>query len=250
MILKKFPSVFPVHYRDGTDHISLILFVFLALLFPFHSYFLEDEEFYQEEETTPQAPEGVPTVKSWEVRNGGGIIGLIYNSPYADDGDYIETSPIVEGDIDNFSVVCTESGSQYFLSGDPPEDNTDNLSNFQQIPRKFGTITLPKGIPRSVRSTFSLMDLFEDDEPSQQAMYLRDGPPRPLPPPTADKVPPEGTPALTGCVFNDNGTITGYVFGSPKIGDGVLITTSPIVEGEKEQFETVVTASGSMYYLG
>ena len=211
---------------------------------------MEEDESY----STSKAPDGVPTVKSWELRGDGGIIGLIYNSPYANDGDYIETSPIVEGDIANDSVVATESGSQYFLSGDTPKDSADNLASFaSELFSGRGTITLPKkdrnerstislfNKPRGKRSTFSLFDLFDDK---------KDSPPQPLPPPTPDKIPPEGTPILTGCTFNDNGTITGYIFGSPKIEDGLLVTTSKIVQGTKEQFETVATASGSIYYLG
>ena len=211
-----------------------------------------------------EAPDGVPTVKSWEVRNDGGIIGLIYDSPYADDGDYVETSPIVEGPIDNFSVVSTLSGTRYFLSGDPPEDFLDTLENFKDeaIPTRTrqGTITLSpppqqrQQQQQAPRSTFSLFNLFDgggDDETTNNSRrtYLH-GPPQPLPPPSPDKVPPAGTPALTGCVFNNDGTITGYVFGSPNVGDGVLITTSPIVDGERKPFETVRTASGSLYYLG
>jgi hypothetical protein len=210
---------------------------------------------------TPKAPDGVPTVKSWEVIDGGIIIGLIYGSPYADDGDYIETSPIVEGEIDNYSVVSTLSGSRYFLSGDPPEDPLDTLDVFkdERIPnRSRQTFSLSKVSPpqQPPRSTFSLFDLFDggrdnsNSNNSNRQTYLRDGPPRPLPPPTPDKVPPQGTPSLTGCVFNADGTITGYVFGSSKISDGVLITTSPIVRGNREQFETVITASGSAYFLG
>ena len=211
----------------------------------------------KEDYPKPTAPDGVPTVKSWEVRTGGGIIGLIYNSPYADDGDYIETSPIVDGDIDNFSVVSTESGSRYFLSEEVPEDSLETISAFSdEIISDRSTITLPKRSTfslfdkaRKQRSTFSLFDLF-DGKPNNDVTYLRDGPPKPLPPPTPDKIPPEGTPILTGCVFNDDGSITGYVFGSPKIDNGVMITTSPIVYGEREQFETVCTTSGSLYYLG
>ena len=251
-----------------------------------HRYFLEDRStpsdgsgvvgsqssFSSAEENydgTPQAPEGVPTVKRWEYAEGGGIIGLVYGSPYADDGDYVETSPIVDGAIENYSVVSTRSGSRYFLSGEAPEDSS--LLAFRDDARiqskrssepkkKKGTITLPKMAPRS---TFSLFDLFDgndgssDDEDTTQKQqpvsYLRnddDVPPRPLPPPTPDKAPPVGTPALTGCVFNKNGTITGYIFGSPKIVDGTLVTTSPVRDGERKQFETVATVSGSIYYLG
>eukprot|EP00535_Pseudo-nitzschia_heimii_P010237 CAMPEP_0197191022 /NCGR_PEP_ID=MMETSP1423-20130617/22649_1 /TAXON_ID=476441 /ORGANISM="Pseudo-nitzschia heimii, Strain UNC1101" /LENGTH=545 /DNA_ID=CAMNT_0042643549 /DNA_START=282 /DNA_END=1919 /DNA_ORIENTATION=+ len=234
-------------------------------------YFLEERT----DDGTPQAPAGVPTVKRWEYAEGGGIVGLIYGSPYADDGDYIETSPIVDGVIDDYSVVSTRSGSRYFLSGDAPEQGSldDALSAFRdddartqneesdEPKAKQGTITLPKMRPRS---TFSLSDLFggnSADDTTQQKQQRRplsflrnddddDVPPQPLPPPTPDKVPPAGTPALTGCVFNKNKTITGYIFGSPKIVDGTLVTTSPVRDGERKQFEMVTTVSGSVYYLG
>lgn len=223
-------------------------------------YFLEETTTAIEEFYVPEAPDGVPTVKSWEVRSGGGILGLIYGSPFASDGDYIETSPIVDGTIDNFSVVSTRSGSMYFLSGDPPESSFETMEAFQNTKgtksrsknRKQGTITLSKATvqqgDRPPRSTFSLSDLFGGSNNENDA--YDNAAPEPLPPPSPDKAPPPGTPALTGCVFNQNGTITGYVFGSPKIRDGVLITTSPIVYGEKRQFETVTTASGSIYFLG
>eukprot|EP00536_Pseudo-nitzschia_multiseries_P003258 jgi/Psemu1/322938/estExt_fgenesh1_pg.C_480041 len=211
------------------------------------------------------APDGVPTIKCWEFRKGAGIVGLIYGSPDADDGDYIETSPIVDGEIENYSVVYTQSGSCYFLSGDPPENALDTLLSFRdggvsnESRQEGGTITLTKlgrrkdsrdeGSPRS-RSTFSLFDLFDGTRNANASFRSNNAAPRPMAPPSPDKVPPTGTPTLTGYVFNDDGTITGYIFGSPKIEDGYLITTSPIVEGDRMQFETVTTETGSLYFLG
>ena len=212
-----------------------------------------------DDNTKSKAPDGVPTVKSWEVRKDGGILGLIYGSPNADDGDYIETSPIVKGVIDNCSVVSTQSGSRYFLSPSPPDDVLDTLNAFRyELTSGFrqGTITLTKGgddKKKSLsRSSFSLFNLFGDKNNKSETTSMNSSsspPPQPLAPPTG-KVPPIGTPTLTGCVFNDDGTITGYIFGSPTIGDGYLITTSPIVDGARKQFETVTTATGSLYFLG
>ena len=235
---------------------------------------------------TPKAPDGVPTVKSWEVRKDGGILGLIYGSPNADDGDYIETSPIVDGAIDNCSVVSTQSGSRYFLSPDPRNDPLDTLFAFKNPfknerttgrRRQGATITLAKNKEvddekktplLSPRSTFSLFDLLDgggggekknksSSETTTKSTYstsrrlVPPPPPEPQTPPS-DKIPPKGTPTLTGCVFNEDGTITGYIFGSQNINysDGYLVTTSPIVNGERKQFEMVTTATGSLYFLG
>ena len=214
-----------------------------------------------ENNTVPKAPDGVPIVKGWEFCEGGGIIGLIYDSPDANDGDCIETSPIVDGEIEDDSVVSTRSGSRYFLSGDLPKIALDSLLTSRDdltTERRplGGTITLAKkgregdneGGETS-RSTFSLLALFGGKR-NAESSYSRNSAPQPLPPPSPDKIPPIGTPTLTGCVFNDDRTITGYIFGSPKIDDGCLITTSPIVDGERMQFETVTTATGSLYFLG
>jgi len=216
-----------------------------------------------ENNKVPKAPDGVPIVKGWEFREGGGIIGLIYDSPDADDGDCIETSPIVDGEVEDYSVVSTRSGSRYFLSGDPPEIALDILLTSRDdltTERRplGGTVTLTKEGREAEdedeeegtsRSTFSLLALF-DGKRNTESSYSRDSAPQPLPPPSPDKVPPIGTPTLTGCVFNDDRTISGYIFGSPKIDDGYLITTSPVVDGEGRQFETVTTATGSVYFLG
>ena len=202
----------------------------------------------------PKAPDDVPIIKSWELHHSGGIIGVIYGCSYANDGDYIETSPIVDGEIDNFSVVSTSSGSRYFLSGDSNPNH--NLSTFQdvRIPNR-STITLssisPPGQERQTRPTFSLFDLFDDvsERISNGPLNFHQSQTHQLSQPSSDNMPLASTPTLTDWVFNANGSITGYIFGSTRIGDGVLITTSPIVDGEKKQFETVRSASGSLYYL-
>jgi len=71
-------------------------------------------------------PEGVPVVKSWVENDNGGIRGRIYGSSKFEDGDFVETSKIVEGVIENDSIVATKSGTCYFLSADSADNTTDD----------------------------------------------------------------------------------------------------------------------------
>jgi len=71
-------------------------------------------------------PEGIPVVRSWEENENGGIRGRIYGSPKFEDGDFVETSKIVEGLIRNCSIVATKSGSCYYLSPESAEITIDD----------------------------------------------------------------------------------------------------------------------------
>lgn len=213
-----------------------------------------------------QAPEGVPSIRNWKVREDGGIAGLIYGSMNAQDGDYIETSKIATGEIKNGNVVHTASGSRYFLSSESADNVSMNILNaFKSLSsgenRFKGTITInnsrsnrgrerqsPEAVMEilenaSPRSTFSLFDLFGAKANTGKQT---DAPP-PLPP--LDISAPEGVPTLTGWKINNDGSLTGYVYGSSKIGDGNLVTTSPIANGERRQFQVVSTVTGSLYWL-
>lgn len=215
---------------------------------------------------TEQAPEGIPSIRGWKIRDGGGIAGLVYGSPNAEDGDYIETSPIANGSLENGNVVETKSGSRYFLSADTAFDGFSALRDFVGG-RRGGTITITKreddeqtkertqGYARAAmdvlekslpRSTFSLMDLFGGGDKGKAKADA----PEPPPSPPADRAPPDGVPTLADWSCNDDGTVTGVVYGSRKIDDGNLVTTSPIVKGERKQYEIVTTVSGSIYFLG
>ena len=199
----------------------------------------------------------------------GGISGRVFGSPAAGEGDYIETSPIVDGTIESGYVVMTTSGSRYFLSADvaqaaaniyAPLDGITNAPN-----SRSGTITINKSRNREQvaeamkmlesapgRSTFSLQELGIDfmskrnKQPQQQ---------QPMQQPTNDFYAaiydraPRGVPILARWSTNNDGSITGEVYGSQVITDGDVVTTSPIAQGNKQQFECVQTASGSMYYL-
>lgn len=223
------------------------------------------EDVSEPSNNTVRAPEGVPSIRNWKVREDGGISGLIYGSMNAQDGDYIETSTIAKGEIDNGHVVQTSSGSRYFLSEESADNLSTNILNaFKSLSngksRTKGTITInsfrsneernrrsPESAMESLenaspRSTFSLFDLFVSKSEGRQT----DVPP-PLPP--LDVSAPDGVPTLTGWNINDDGSLTGYVYGSTKIGDGKLVTTSPIASGERKEFEVVTTVSGSLYWL-
>ena len=177
----------------------------------------------------------------------GGISGLVYGSPNAADGDYVETSPIFQGSILSGCVVQTSSGSKYFLSPDKEEQEDNILAAFKDLAaaRRGETITITKELNEQSardalkemergdkRSTFSLGDLFgaKAARPKQTS---------------ANK----GVPTLARWSPNNDGTITGVVYGSKMINDGDLITTSPIASGEIKANAMVATISGSIYYL-
>jgi hypothetical protein len=120
--------------------------------------------------------------------------------------------------------------------------NTANQKQRKKVPES-AIETLEKGPPRS---TFSLFDLFGSTSESKRETASITWPPAPPPP---GKAPPEGVPTLVRWETNEDGSITGVVFGSSKIGDGSAITTSPIVKGEQKQYEIVTTVTGSLYFL-
>ncbi len=214
------------------------------------------------------ALEGVPSIRGWKVRVDGGISGIIYGSPSAEDGDYIETSCICSGSIENGSVVETTSGSRYFLSAERADTAHSIVNAFKGFApgRQGGTITITKQgvdeqkkqrnrqnaqfamgvLEKSLpRATFSLLDLFGGGD--KEEVKGRTSKQPPLAP--VDKAPPEGVPTLSDWSCNDDGTVTGVIFGSQNIDDGNLVTTSRIVEGERKQYEIVTTVSGSLYFL-
>jgi hypothetical protein len=207
------------------------------------------------------------------MTNPGGISGQVFGSPAAEDGDYIETSPIAAGMVDNGYVVVTISGSRYFLSPEEADQKANIAAALKDMAKakNAGTITLTKkrtdreqveealeklqqqGRPRA---TFSLGNLglafltgntsgnnSNDNRPQQQGQesesFLLE---------IAQNA-PAGVPILARWNTNKDGSITGQVYGSEFMGDGDLVTTSPIAHGTKKRFETVTTVSGSMYYL-
>jgi hypothetical protein len=198
------------------------------------------------------------------LNSDGGISGVIFRSESAVDGDYIETSCLdITSIAESGYVVQTISGSQYYLCDEPVEADIPDLKNLFQgfVPfRRSGTITISKTLkstePRKdvneamntlarskPRTTFSLFDL------------LGAKPKKSVRPPTRGSVPdgqvaPVGVPTLMQWTYNDDGTVSGTIFGSSSIRDGNLINTSPIARGVAQRFQVVTTESGSAYFLG
>jgi hypothetical protein len=190
----------------------------------------------------------------------GGVAGLIYGSRNAENGDYIETSPIAGGAVESGQVVTTISGSRYFLSPDEEDRAANAVSAFQDLvqARQGSTITITKnfasrsgsGTNESTkvdisadrtretkpRPTFSLFDLFGKGDQNRNRQ-------------TSGMTGPGGLPMLSNWYANPDGTITGIVSGSPHLNDGDMVTTSPIVSGIVKQYEKVITETGSTYYL-
>eukprot|EP00980_Cylindrotheca_fusiformis_P013543 scaffold3450_cov114-Cylindrotheca_fusiformis.AAC.48 len=193
------------------------------------------------------APKGIPSIRNWGLLECGGISGLLFNSPKANDGDYIETSPIAKGPVKNSSVVTTKSGSRYFLCSRKAMAKVPSKEH-SEVPKpdqRGGTITINKVAEKrsktsqqtgqkKPRPTFSLLNFGSIFLASKES---------------SDKEAPSGVPTLTRWTVNDDGTITGVISGSTSIGDGDLVTTSPVIDGRKERFQAVTTATGSVYFL-
>jgi len=83
---------------------------------------------------------------SWRFsfRITGSIVGRIYNSPTYVDGDVVWTSPITNGIVKENNEVSTESGSRYFLSAAPiEEEKKDDAGEAKPIrPQKAGTMRM------------------------------------------------------------------------------------------------------------
>lgn len=71
----------------------------------------------------------------------------------------------------------------------------------------------------------------------------------PKPPATISRPKAPPVPTIKNWRQNSNGSITGFIFGSPGFGAGESITTSPI-RGMAEENAEVTTRSGSKYILG
>jgi hypothetical protein len=191
----------------------------------------------------------------------GGVSGRIYNSRSFTDGDFVETSPITKGNVENGSVVATKSGSRYFLS---PEAAVNKASIFSAIKDLAGaepgaTITLTrerkekeaKAAQESLakakpRTTFSLFGLGLGENDESPAPTPKAAPKKSVPTP---KAAPRGVPTVSRWKKNSDGSVTGFISGSNAFRDGERVTTSPIKRGKISNGEVVITGSGSKYFL-
>ncbi len=215
----------------------------------------------------------------------GGISGRIYGSPNFEDGDFIETSPISNGKIENGSVVATKSRSRYFLSSETAVKKANIMAAFKDLAgaKPGATITLTKerkdreaeaaikAIEKAKpRSTFSLFGLGMSDldekpqakkapvnpTPKKQTLFgapkkkapVKATPKKKTPAPKA-KAAPKGVPTLNQWSMNRDGSVSGKISGSPSFREGEQVTTSMIVNGRLESGQVVTTGSGSRYFL-
>jgi len=223
------------------------------------------------------APKGVPTIVNWKRRRDGGIAGNIYGSPNFKEGDRVETTKITNGNVENGFIVQTGSGSRYFLSDTAPSSSKAAGGAMQSL---FGaipgaTITLTKEQKESdgkaaleaikeakPRATFSLFGLggggsaqqkeTTDSPPTKKARSQKKKPQPKKRIPTEQiqrKVAPRGVPTISNWRKNVDGSVTGFISGSPNFNQGERVTTSPIKTGKVGSGEVVKTGSGSRYFL-
>ena len=187
--------------------------------------------------------------------------GKIYGSRSFNDGDFVETSPISKGILENGSVVSTSSGSLYFLSSEPATKKANIAAAIKDMSsaKPGATITLTRQrkefeaakatqavTAARPRATFSLFGLGlggADAELPEEPAAPR--PSRPIP----KKEAPRGVPTMSRWKKNSDGSITGLISGSNAFADGERVTTSPIKKGKLERGEVVTTGSGSKYFL-
>lgn len=169
--------------------------------------------------------------------------------------------------------MTTGSGSRYYLSADTkivaqakqtalrdlaaakPRSTINLTRQRQERDRKAAEEVLSKARPQS---TISLFGLFGGDGGSSTASSATP-PPRPAakktPPKRKKKVmqrkktAPRGVPTISRWRKNRDGSITGFITGSPNFSEGERITTSAISGGTPSSGEVVRTGSGSRYFL-
>lgn len=153
----------------------------------------------------------------------GSVTGKIFGSPNFDDGERVDTSPIASGSVDNGSIVTTGSGSRYFLSADKNMQSATNkaaAAKDTNSAKPSATIALTKARQAASRKAA---------KPAKKA--------------------PSGVPKIVKWRKNRDGSITGFISGSPNFGEGEKVTTSSIAAGSVESGEVVQTGSGSKYFL-
>lgn len=170
------------------------------------------------------------------------------------------------GSIADGSVVKTGSGSRYFLSADESVKAANKAKPARNInsARPGATITLTrerkeveaKAAPAETKSrpTFSIFgggggggDAQSKKAPPPPKVTSR--PSKSVPAPKKQVKAPGGVPSIVKWRKNFDGTITGFISGSPNFAEGEKVTTSPITSGSISSGQVVKTGSGSSYFL-
>lgn len=166
----------------------------------------------------------------------------------------------MNGAVADGSVVKTGSGSRYFLSSDESikAANRQKAIKDMQSARSGATITLTKERKEMEaraasaaqqesrnRPTFSLFGMGGGDASPDTSRARQAVPQAQAPRARA----PSGVPSIVKWRKNFDGSITGFISGSPNFSEGEKVTTSPITGGTVSGGQVVKTGSGSRYFL-
>lgn len=156
-------------------------------------------------------------------------------------------------------MVTTGSGSRYFLSADVPKAMTSNQRaaiKDMMTAKPGATITLTR--QRKEQEAKAAQEVVKKARPGVTISLFGlggggdadDSKPAPK---KAAKAPakkgPRGVPSIVSWRENRDGSITGFISGSPNFSEGERITTSPIANGTIDGGQVVTTGSGSRYFL-
>ncbi len=101
--------------------------------------------------------------------------------------------------------------------------------------------------PRATLSLFGLLGQ-DDDTPPAPSPAKKAAPAKKVAP-APPAAPPAGVPKIVNWKKGFDGSITGFISGSPKFKEGEKVTTSPITKGTIASGQVVTTGSGSRYFL-
>lgn len=104
---------------------------------------------------------------------------------------------------------------------------------------------IEKAAPRATFSLFGLLGQDDDTPPAPAKKAATAKKVAPAPP----AAPPAGVPKIVNWKKGFDGSITGFISGSPKFKEGEKVTTSPITKGTIASGQVVTTGSGSRYFL-
>jgi len=96
---------------------------------------------------------------------------------------------------------------------------------------------LAKAKPRATISLFGIT--FGEEEPASMNQETK----------MATRKAPRGVPTIGRWRKNRDGSVTGFITGSPNFSEGERITTSPIASGAVISGSIIRTGSGSKYFL-
>ncbi len=179
--------------------------------------------------TVSQAPRGVPTISKWKQNRDGSISGVISGSNFFGIGETITTSPITSEPADG-AVVQTLSGSKYFLA-------PKGISPVKQAQKAEEAIAKAKPGATVSLGFFNFGQDSDDSDSKTKAVPQK-------PSPKIVSQAPRGVPVLSKWRQNRDGSVTGFIYGSPAFGEGESITTSPITSDAVDS-AVVQTKSGS-----